>query len=282
VSAARRLDRGVAVHLGASRASDAARAGVRNIEHLADLLEPSWFPGGAALATLTSAEKASLWSQVDLRGAPVNALVDTLAAQGIVICPALIATRHAIFLDEVVNDPYLDYMLLVMPYHRYLKGMRNPLGYAIGKRYLIRYLPFPHLSKTARRDVECGLERLQGLLVLLHERGVTVVVGTDTPCPGVTPGFSLAQEMRLWVDSGISPLDVLRAATGRAADSMGLSDVGRIRPGAAADLLLLDADPREEIAALERQTKQVICRGRLVDRARLKTELVAKIEKVAS
>jgi imidazolonepropionase-like amidohydrolase len=276
VSAAHRKDRRVAVQLGATTALQAIDAGVDNIEHLIDLLDPQ----KAALISLTPTEKAILWSQTDLQAAPLNTLIDKLAERGVVVCPTLIATRHAILLDEVVTDPYLDYMLPILPYHRHLKGMRNPIGYTVGKRYMAHYLAFPSLTKTTRREAEAGLERLQTLLALLHHRGVHLVVGTESPTSGVTPGFSMPQEMQLWVQSGVPSLDVLKAATARAADAMGLSHLGRIRPGTAADMLLLDRDPRDEMMALESPGKQVICRGNLVDRARLKAEMVAKIGQV--
>ena len=82
----------------------------------------------------------------------------------------------------------------------------------------------------------------------LHERGVTLVVGTDVPNPWVAPGTSFHREMRLYVDAGIPPADVLRMATLGGARALGLErEIGSVAEGKRADLVLLDADPLASI-----------------------------------
>jgi imidazolonepropionase-like amidohydrolase len=80
-----------------------------------------------------------------------------------------------------------------------------------------------------------------------HAAGVRMLAGTDTPNPFVVPGFSLHDELALLVEAGFTPAAALAAATRDAAGYVGASDWGTIQQGAAADLLLLDASPLEDI-----------------------------------
>lgn len=88
----------------------------------------------------------------------------------------------------------------------------------------------------------------------LHRAGVPVLVGTDanqTPAAPFSPvmGESLHDELELLVAAGLSPAEALRGATSEAADRFGLTDRGRLDPGARADLVLLGADPTQDIGA---------------------------------
>jgi imidazolonepropionase-like amidohydrolase len=84
--------------------------------------------------------------------------------------------------------------------------------------------------------------------------GATVVAGTDAnDVPGraaaVLHGASLHLELELLTRCGMSPTDVLAAATSRAADAFALHDRGRIAAGRRADLLLVDGDPTADVTA---------------------------------
>ncbi|MFI9384598.1 amidohydrolase family protein [Kutzneria sp. NPDC052558] len=79
----------------------------------------------------------------------------------------------------------------------------------------------------------------------LHRAGVALLAGTDT----FVPGHSLHDELALLVRAGLSPLDALRAATSDPARFLGATDrFGAVAPGQAADLLLLAANPLDDIA----------------------------------
>ncbi|MCC6444995.1 MAG: amidohydrolase family protein [Armatimonadetes bacterium] len=94
-----------------------------------------------------------------------------------------------------------------------------------------------------------ALEAAQRFTGLLFERGVPILVGTDTPCGAVTPGLSLWHEMALLAGSGMSSIDALQAATSKAADFLGISNRGRLASGSAADLVIIRGDPTREIPA---------------------------------
>ncbi|MGI9201723.1 MAG: amidohydrolase family protein, partial [Woeseiaceae bacterium] len=83
----------------------------------------------------------------------------------------------------------------------------------------------------------------------MHERGVPIAAGTDTPIFLAVPGYSLHTELEQLVASGLSPLEALRAATVRPAEFFGIADeIGTVDPGKRADLVLLDEDPLADIA----------------------------------
>jgi Amidohydrolase family len=87
----------------------------------------------------------------------------------------------------------------------------------------------------------------------LSDAGVTIVMGTDAGNIGTLHGPSIHREMRMMVDAGLTPLEVLRSATSNGAKALGLEgQVGAIKGGMLADLVILDADPLEDIGNLAR------------------------------
>jgi imidazolonepropionase-like amidohydrolase len=98
----------------------------------------------------------------------------------------------------------------------------------------------------------------------MKERGVPIGAGTDTPIGLGIPGYSLHTELELLVQSGLTPLEALHAATVAPARFFGREQsMGRIEPGMAADLVLLDADPLVDIRN-SRRIERVMVSGRWV------------------
>ncbi len=113
----------------------------------------------------------------------------------------------------------------------------------------------------AKRRV--SLEHARWMTRELARRKAVLLTGSDAGTPFVVPGASLHEELALMVEAGLSPLEVLRAATVVPARFMKRADMGRIAPGAVADLVLLSGNPLEDI----RNTRRVVgvyLQGRLV------------------
>lgn len=90
-------------------------------------------------------------------------------------------------------------------------------------------------------------------LVLARRSGITVVTGTDAGNPLTLHGPAIMAEMEAMQRAGMKPMDVLLATTRDAARAMGrAADLGTLEKGKSADLLILSADPREDIAHLRR------------------------------
>lgn len=107
------------------------------------------------------------------------------------------------------------------------------------------------------------------LVDLMHQAGVPIGAGTDTPIGFAAPGYSLHSELEMLVRAGLSPIEALRAATLRPAEFFGLEgEMGTIEPGRLADLVLLAGNPLDDITQT-RSVQAVVTRGRLLDRSAL-------------
>lgn len=122
-----------------------------------------------------------------------------------------------------------------------------------------------------------------GLLItrMAHLAGVPVMAGTDASDTMIVPGFSLHRELELLVEAGLSPMDALRSATSLPAKYLGVDRLnGGISAGKEADLVLLGADPLEDVRNT-RSIEAVLSNGRLFDRTALDS-LLAEAERAAS
>jgi imidazolonepropionase-like amidohydrolase len=103
------------------------------------------------------------------------------------------------------------------------------------------------------------LTRSLQIIKALHDAGVPIVAGTDKGVPGV----SVAREIELYVQAGLTPMDAIRAATAVPARVMGLAaDSGTIAPGLRADLIVVDGNPLDRISDI-RNVTMVSANGRL-------------------
>jgi Amidohydrolase family/Domain of unknown function (DUF4440) len=130
----------------------------------------------------------------------------------------------------------------------------------------------PRLKSWASADFELERELFkqeQRLVGELFRSGVPLLAGTDTGNPYCFPGFSLHDELALLVEAGLTPLAALQSATSNAAVFMNATDrYGSIARGKIADLVLLDADPLQDIHNTTK-IRAVFVAGKEFDRAAL-------------
>lgn len=99
------------------------------------------------------------------------------------------------------------------------------------------------------------------LVKSLSQNGAKLVVGSDSPQFFLVSGFAMHHELKAFVDAGLSPYAVLEAATRNGVEYVGqIKDAGTIEVGKRADLLLLDANPLENIANVQKNSG-VMVRG---------------------
>ena len=116
-------------------------------------------------------------------------------------------------------------------------------------------------AATARTRLERGLR----IVKALFDAGVPVVAGTDE---GI-PGHSVHREIELYVEAGLTPMQALQAATIVSARAMKLdAELGTIERGKRADLVVLDANPLDQIRNI-RSVRWTITGGRMYDAAKL-------------
>jgi hypothetical protein len=113
------------------------------------------------------------------------------------------------------------------------------------------------------------------MVARLNRHGVKFLAGTDGPAAFLTPGFGLHRELVALVGAGLSPIEALTAATLRPSEFMRMQNkLGAIENGQWADMVLLDANPLDNIRNTER-IAAVIKDGHLYDRAALHNMLSA-------
>ena len=127
-------------------------------------------------------------------------------------------------------------------------------------------------QRTTPQQAEIRRRRFQKFLDIvaaMQRAGVPILAGTDVGNPWLVAGFSLHDELALFVQAGMPPLAALRTATINPARYFGaLDSLGTIAEGKIADLVLLDANPLDDIRNT-RRIRSVIVNGRLLTRAAL-------------
>jgi len=107
--------------------------------------------------------------------------------------------------------------------------------------------------------------------------GVRFLAGTDITIPYTYPGFSLHDELELFVKAGLTPMQALETATTNPAELLGLKDRwGQVAPGFTANLLLLKADPLADISNT-RKIESVVASGKLLNRPELDQLLASSV-----
>ncbi|MFC1651496.1 amidohydrolase family protein [Candidatus Latescibacterota bacterium] len=133
------------------------------------------------------------------------------------------------------------------------------------------------LEPASRKDREMDMVRWLEILKIMHEEGVQILAGTDVGNPYIYAGFSLHDELELYIQAGFTPFEALETATINPAKYLGMEkSLGTIEEGKIADLVLLDADPLANISNT-RKIHAVILNGRLLDRTTL-NKMLAEVE----
>ncbi len=193
-------------------------------------------------------------------------LYKTFVKNGTYLTPTLVVQRTRVFVDEISKQPD--------PRTRYVTTAEQeawkPDNDMFSKYRTPAYIAYQ------KREYE---ETLKGIK-LAQQLGVQLLAGTDVVAPYTYPGFSLHDELGLLVEAGLTPLQSLQTATVNPAQFLGTRDLGTIAPGMKANLVLLDANPMEDIANTKK-ISSVIMAGTLYTRNQL-DDLLNTSAKIAS
>lgn len=198
---------------------------------------------------------------------PDAALADRMAKSGFYVMPTISLYRGAVSLRYIEEPVPLDDPFLRETVSKSEVSALRAASFvdALRSRGHTELDPDTDAAGTIRRQMDDLLRNLG----MLNQRGVPIVLGTDTGNPYVFPGFSVHLELELLVRAGLTPMEALEAGTRRAAEMLGLEgEFGTVQAGKRADLLILARNPLEDIRHT-RSLETVIAAGRLVDRGAL-------------
>jgi imidazolonepropionase-like amidohydrolase len=177
-------------------------------------------------------------------------LVKALAQHKVFVDPTLVVFRNQFLL---IDQPEI----FDSPDHRHVTERLRRWW----SDYRARRSPPPETLDLRKRELKNYLT----LTGMMYRAGVRLLVGTDSPEPFTPPGLALHQEMALFVEAGLPPAAVLQAATLHTAQVLKMdSQLGSIEEGKLADLVILDANPLEDISNT-RKISQVVKNGVVLD-----------------
>lgn len=264
-------------------AEEASNAGQKSFEHLVGIL-PACSTHSDELLKAQHADLAqdiAEWGRPKFWGPHVKQtrqmMLDTyslekaaelfalLRRNGTWQCPTLTLLHMFAYGDDpaVRNDPRLKYLPRLMRASwdpSKVDGEHTPEDFAFAKREF-------------QKDLEA--------VGAMQRAGVGILAGTDTANPLCYPGFGLHEELRYLVKSGLTPMQALQTATLNPARFFAKEEVlGTVEQGKIADLVLLDANPLEDI---ENTTKiaAVVQGGKLYPRPSL-DQMLAEVESAAA
>jgi len=187
-----------------------------------------------------------------------------IADGGVWLTPTLVTTRR--ILDEF-SDPD---GLFSRPEAAYA---RHPMQTGIWSFISNMYQKIPPQAQTRIRD---EFEKFQRPFTkVFHDKGGQLMTGTDSLLPRLVPGFALHQELQELVGVGLTPYEALRTSTTIPYEYLGESkEAGTIEVGKRSDLLLVDANPLENISAASK-ISGVMMRGRWIGREEIDRRMQA-------
>ena len=117
---------------------------------------------------------------------------------------------------------------------------------------------------------------MQRSLAKLNAAGARIILGSDTGLEDHFFGYAEQRELEQMVAAGMTPAQVIVAATSQPAAFLGLKDMGTLAPGKSADFLVLDANPLDDIRNT-RRIMRIYIKGAAVDRAALSANLMRDV-----
>jgi imidazolonepropionase-like amidohydrolase len=249
----------VSEEVGLAAALTAGQASIDHLDQYIPALLRDDAPGRGAPSQFFG---WNLAAEVDL--GKIAPLADATAAAGVWNVPTQSLIEQLLLAERSADE------LLARPEMRYVSAA-TAQDWAHAKD---RVLENPAYSpELARQFVEVR----RRLIKALHDADAGLLLGSDAPQIFNVPGFSIHEELRLLVESGLTPYEALATGTVNVARFLGEErEFGRVAEGHRADLLLLAANPLDDVANV-RQRVGVMLGGRWLP----EEDLQARLEEIA-
>ena len=176
-----------------------------------------------------------------IRDQPVdNELITAMKARGVFLIPTLVRDEVLFaYADNLkwVDDPFFQ------------AGLEpGALGFIRNPQYVEKIRQDPDIAKYRE-----GLEMAKKNLKRLSDAGVKIAFGTDSGIPTRFPGYLEHRELQLMVEAGLTPMQAIAAATNTNAEILGgAKQFGTLQAGHAAEFMVLDANPLDDIRNTEK------------------------------
>ena len=208
-------------------AVEAAKLGVSWNEHasgIVQMLYPEW----------TMQADETIWNSIDWNNVDlekVREICEELLEYDVKICPTLTIYDQAYLADKAWRAN-----------HIVTTKVEENIGLINQWQYILK-------SGQFKKKIGIQHQIIKTIAKVYHSMGGTVVCGTDTPAGIFTyPGMALHRELELFVDSGFTEFEALKAATIISADALNRKDLGRVVEGTIADLVILSSNPIDSIS----------------------------------
>jgi cytosine/adenosine deaminase-related metal-dependent hydrolase len=243
-------------------AAEVSDAGQRSIEHTYGVLIPCSSKEdelGKKLMKLvhTYPARIKLYADVDYNEQIAADLFARFVKNNTFVCPTLIAMSELVFRDEkdLANDPRLKF---------------------VSSDKLEMWDWFGREIEEVRTELKKLCQKGLDIVGEMKRAGVELLPGTDS-APYCFHGFSLHNELELFIQAGLSPMQALRTATYNPAKFFGkLDSMGTIEQGKVADLVLLEANPLVDVRNTQK-IAAVVVGGKILKKAALQ-EMLAQVE----
>lgn len=248
----------------AVRATEASNAGQRSIEHLTGIFEGC----STVEDELMKSPKGPGKFVATYDKARADSLIALLAKNQTWQVPTLVWEHGQWLIDESNFDHD--------PLTKYAPAAWKDRTWPMFTRDILKEMDTDPAS-IRERFVQMELE----IVGRMHRAGVPFLAGTDTAAGvHVFPGFSLHEELAYFVKAGFTPMEALQTATRNPAQFFGREDLGTVEAGKVADLVLLDANPLDDIHNTQR-INAVVLAGRLFSRKEL-DEMLRRVQQAAA